>query len=288
MIRTRDDFTEKTKDILAKRVAFKCSKPDCSISCTGPNIDSSKYTSIGVAAHITAACKGGPRYNENLSSEERKSVDNGIWLCQTHSRLIDSNPDDFTVSMLKEWKLEAEENARSNLTDENYRLRKEIDRIISTIEGKDSHPVLRFLGYQNKSDFFYELNLANAEANPLYDVWILLHDPEEIKKSFEKGKATLDTYNLYKRINVGNLPPNFHFPIIKPLKKPKKGYFHYFAYIGTRNGIYHQEIYFFPIPNGIPKIKEVLTKHIIGETERKYIIDNRTKKDKNDLEWIIE
>ncbi|SEH54401.1 hypothetical protein SAMN05660691_00004 [Rheinheimera pacifica] len=65
--------------------------------------------SIGVAAHICAASPGGPRYNPNMSEEQRTSYDNGIWLCQTCSRLIDVDERRFSVELLQTWKREAEE-----------------------------------------------------------------------------------------------------------------------------------------------------------------------------------
>jgi len=78
----RDDFDAKTKEMLARRVGYRCSNPDCRKLTSGPQEDPTKAVSIGVAAHITAASEGGPRYDDSLSLEERSSVDNGIWLCQ--------------------------------------------------------------------------------------------------------------------------------------------------------------------------------------------------------------
>jgi hypothetical protein len=64
---------------------------------------------VGVASHITAAAPGGPRYDPNLTSEERRHQSNGIWLCQTHGKLVDSDSGHFTVDKLREWKRVAEE-----------------------------------------------------------------------------------------------------------------------------------------------------------------------------------
>ena len=77
----RDDFTQATKDLLANRVGWKCSNPNCRKGNRGAAIEKEDIINIGVAAHITAASKGGPRYDESLTSHERKSYDNGIWLC---------------------------------------------------------------------------------------------------------------------------------------------------------------------------------------------------------------
>ena len=58
----------------------------------------------GVAAHITAASEGGPRYDENMTAQERKSFENGIWLCQSCSKLIDSDVKRYSIEKLKKWK----------------------------------------------------------------------------------------------------------------------------------------------------------------------------------------
>ena len=57
-----------------------------------------------MAAHITAAAKGGPRYDNNMTSQERKAYENGIWLCQSCSKLIDSDVQRYSTDKLKKWK----------------------------------------------------------------------------------------------------------------------------------------------------------------------------------------
>lgn len=111
----RDDFSVKTKDILAKRVGYTCSNPNCQMFTIGPNSDDNKNTSIGVAAHITAASQGGPRYDNNLSPDERQGIANGIWLCQSCSVLIDKDSKRFTVELLREWRDNAEKQASERL-----------------------------------------------------------------------------------------------------------------------------------------------------------------------------
>jgi len=111
----RDDFDAKTKETLARRVGYRCSNPDCGRLTSGPQEDPTKAVSIGVAAHITAASEGGPRYVRGLSHEGRRSVDNGIWLCQNCAKLIDSDLRRYTPELLREWKRQAEERARDEI-----------------------------------------------------------------------------------------------------------------------------------------------------------------------------
>lgn len=100
----RDDFTEATKKLLAERVGYICSNPFCRRVTVGPQIGGEKTVNIGEAAHICAASPGGKRYDTEMTSDKRKSVDNGIWMCRTHAALIDRDEKYFTVEMLKNGK----------------------------------------------------------------------------------------------------------------------------------------------------------------------------------------
>lgn len=104
----RDDFSAKTKNTLQKRANLHCSNPDCQIHTSGWHTDDEKATNVGVAAHITAASEGGPRYDPNLTSKERKSAKNGIWLCAKCAMCIDSDIESFPVGLLLKWKELAE------------------------------------------------------------------------------------------------------------------------------------------------------------------------------------
>ena len=74
---------------------------------SGPDGDDG-VTNIGVASHISAASPGGPRYDEMLTSEMRSDFVNGIWLCQTHAKLIDDDELTYTSAVLRDWKETAE------------------------------------------------------------------------------------------------------------------------------------------------------------------------------------
>ena len=112
---TRDDFSRKTLDTLAKRVGVRCSNPACRKLTTGPREVSDHIVNIGVGAHITAASAGGPRYDEQMTIDERKSLDNVIWLCQNCAKLIDNDPVRYTVDGLRSWKQAAEQAALMEL-----------------------------------------------------------------------------------------------------------------------------------------------------------------------------
>lgn len=112
----RDDFPKNVKHLLALRVGGVCSNPDCQRPTFGPSTDPERSVNIGVAAHITAASRGGPRYEPKLSSEERSAAENGIWLCQVCAKLVDADPTQFPKTLLKAWKGQAEAQAALSLS----------------------------------------------------------------------------------------------------------------------------------------------------------------------------
>jgi hypothetical protein len=111
----RDDFALKTKELLAKRVANRCSNPGCRQLTSGPQKDPTKVVNIGVAAHITAASTDGPRFDPSLTPGERQAVENGIWLCQSCAKLVDNDPIRYGVNVLRQWKTLAEKSAAREL-----------------------------------------------------------------------------------------------------------------------------------------------------------------------------
>lgn len=107
----REEFTDKVKPTAAQRAGNVCSNPDCRAPTAAPQLDPTKSLSVGVAAHITAASQGGPRFKPALSTKERRGSQNAIWLCENCARKVDCDPDRFTEHVLRQWKQRAEEEA---------------------------------------------------------------------------------------------------------------------------------------------------------------------------------
>lgn len=102
----RDDFSQATKSRLAKEARYHCSNPSCRKLTSAPTSDGQKEVNIGVAAHICAAAPGfgARRYRADMTPEQRKSHENGIWLCQDCAKAIDSDDPVFTEAFLHNWK----------------------------------------------------------------------------------------------------------------------------------------------------------------------------------------
>ena len=122
-----EKFSSAIKRILQNRAGHKCSNPSCDITTSGPHQEEDKAINLGVAAHITARSPGGPRYNEFLTPDDRKSFTNGIWLCQKCAKLIDNDVRSYPEEQLRIWKRDHEakikaENQGSARSDNNSRL----------------------------------------------------------------------------------------------------------------------------------------------------------------------
>lgn len=111
----RDEFPPRVREAVAKRVAYRCSRPDCPNSTIGPHTDPTKALVVGIAAHIIAAARGGPRASADISSTERRSIENAIWLCTRCATLIDKDESPYSVDELRNWKAAAEEKARRGI-----------------------------------------------------------------------------------------------------------------------------------------------------------------------------
>jgi hypothetical protein len=114
MGRRRDEFNESTKRLLRERVGGLCSNPECKVFTTGPSA-TDRVSMMGVAAHINAASKGGPRYDRMMTREMRRSFHNGLWLCSNCSIKIDKDPAKFTAEDLRKWRDLAERSAYTQL-----------------------------------------------------------------------------------------------------------------------------------------------------------------------------
>lgn len=143
----RDNFTQKTKDIMAKRVSCRCSNPNCRKFTYGAAENPEDYINTGVAAHIRAAAPDGPRYDKTMTAAQRKSIRNGIWLCENCAKLIDSDVQRYTVELLYQWKYDAETESAKELENQKNTplagvanldyvtaLNEEIDKLLAMME----------------------------------------------------------------------------------------------------------------------------------------------------------
>lgn len=109
----RDDFPAAVKTQCAARAGHVCSNPDCRQPTSGPSESDKIVTNVGVAAHISAASPDGPRFDPSLSTAERRSLDNAVWLCQRCAKAVDDDPVTYTETALRTWQSDAAARARA-------------------------------------------------------------------------------------------------------------------------------------------------------------------------------
>jgi hypothetical protein len=133
----RDDFLQPIKNTLSARSGYTCANPECRAATSGPQAQEEKAVNVGVAAHISGAAKGGPRF-PNLTPQQRANIINGIWLCQTCAKLIDADEKRYSIALLYHWKLSTEHAAHQQIgkpkaspaLPENLRVPNETVRIV--------------------------------------------------------------------------------------------------------------------------------------------------------------
>lgn len=184
------DFTQKTVTTLAERAHFLCSNPDCKKMTTGPHSNSVKSLRTGEAAHIYGASNTGPRFNSHLTDEDIKNIKNGIWLCSDCHKLIDTDPNRFTVQTLQKWKSTHEEfvnilRSKPNYSSLLHLLQPTIDEVKSVKELFD------FL--DNKRVFY---NPSDYE-NPSH----VLYSLQDVRRELLKIKAGIPGTFLAERID---------------------------------------------------------------------------------------
>jgi NACHT C-terminal Alpha/Beta 2 len=209
----RDEFTLKTKELIAGRADYKCSKPDCNISTRGAASDIDKMINIGVAAHITAASPNGPRYDPELTADERKSTSNGIWLCQTHANLIDKDENFFTVELLLSWKDTIEKKSFQRVSqyntteDQEIILSSEIDenlvKLFELTDSDDLQSVTSRLVELSKLDLSTFKRLSSW---PKYNILLNLKIYDEKKSHFFDVHGLANATNLFNEISVISPP----------------------------------------------------------------------------------
>jgi hypothetical protein len=91
--------TRTTVKKLFARCRNRCAFPECSAPIVEDN-----DTVTGIICHIRARNPGGPRYSAKQTEEQRHDAENLILMCSRHSKVIDSEPRRYTVTMLEAFK----------------------------------------------------------------------------------------------------------------------------------------------------------------------------------------
>lgn len=110
----RKRITEKVIGQLYAKSGNQCAFPGCK-----ETLFDEGGTNLSNICHIEAAEKGGQRYNENSTEDERRSYDNLILLCHKHHKIIDDDAVLYPVEKLKEMKRKHEIAIAKKISEQN-------------------------------------------------------------------------------------------------------------------------------------------------------------------------
>jgi hypothetical protein len=121
-------ITSKTRKQLWGCAANMCAFPGCdAIDSASDGLQPGSAVKLE-ECHIVARKTTGPRGNSNMSSAERDQYDNLILLCPIHHKIIDDQPDIYTVEELQSIKVAHEQRIRESLAQTSLQLIANIQR----------------------------------------------------------------------------------------------------------------------------------------------------------------
>lgn len=111
----RDNFSNGTRHRLSDQVDHHCVFPGCWTLTSVPRPEGKGRVTVSHAAHVSAASENGPRYNPELTPEQRRALANGANLCATHATLVDRQSDRYPAETIQGWQGAAVETLQRNV-----------------------------------------------------------------------------------------------------------------------------------------------------------------------------
>jgi 5-methylcytosine-specific restriction endonuclease McrA len=109
----RTDVSPKEARIVYARSGGVCAFPDCGKDLVEPGTETDDPSFIGEIGHIIADSRQGPRGTSSMSDEDRDKHPNLILLCRNCHKKVDDQPTVYSVSVLRQIKLDHEARIRS-------------------------------------------------------------------------------------------------------------------------------------------------------------------------------
>ena len=125
---SRKDISAPEKHILFMKSGGFCAFPNCETKLIEKSTKKDDATVLAEVAHIVADSRQGPRGKESLSAANRAKHSNLILLCRKHHKIIDSQPNTYSVAVLKQMKYDHET---------------KVDNLLTKVPPKPSLPLIR-------------------------------------------------------------------------------------------------------------------------------------------------
>lgn len=188
---------------------FILSGNECySPNCTRNLIAEDEKTIVAKICHIEAASLYGPRYNSNMTDDDRRDFKNLLLLCDEHHEIIDNplNEIDYPKELLFEWKRD-HENKLLNKKMTHSTLLSQAVSILANLDSYDdddnseqsnntSFNIGKKIDYNHIHEYKYLIEEYKVYAGKIDS----LYNELEKSGSFKKDKLLKKIRNLYLRI----------------------------------------------------------------------------------------
>jgi len=176
-------------------------------NCNNPLLARDGNTIIAKICHIEAASPDGPRYNSNMTDDERRHFSNLILLCDECHSIIDNkeNENKYPVYLLKQWKRDHENKCRQNKLIKNPQLINQAINAIADIDFEyDEAKEKELKSFNIDEKIEYNSIKRNKDLIEVYSKYYgkinTLYSEIEKQGSFKKEKLLRNVKLLYLRI----------------------------------------------------------------------------------------
>jgi 5-methylcytosine-specific restriction endonuclease McrA len=260
----RMNVSPKEARIVYARSGGVCAFPGCGEDLVKPGLDTNDPSFIGEIAHIVADSRQGPRGESLLSDEERDKHPNLVLLCRNCHKKIDDQPRIYSVSVLRQIKLDHEERVRTATKPDDLPpvVEMKMESILSSllpmthlpeavfeakcgfsdrqdalvkqhiIYPKDNTELVRFVIRKKKLFTFHDLRQPEGPFQSVIDVNSVCMRPS--KKFWETAEGhrrfiTLLNRAMYKHtalrdIRFDPVHQRYYFPVLEPGKEREVTY----------------------------------------------------------------
>lgn len=127
-------LTVKTRIMIWGRAAGRCSLPECRRDLVMDASETDDPSLVGEICHIVAESKDGPRGDSPLSENERNRYKNLVLMCCIHHKLIDDQPNTYSVDRLLEIKISHEQFVKTSFGTDAENHQKEYELVADYID----------------------------------------------------------------------------------------------------------------------------------------------------------
>lgn len=123
----------KESKILSLRSGNACAYPGCGRRLIEPSTDEDDPAVTGEIAHIVGEKRRGPRGVDELPESERNKHPNLLLLCRDHHRVIDSQPNAYSIPVLSQMKADHEARVTRVMGTASESSRERVDVVNETV-----------------------------------------------------------------------------------------------------------------------------------------------------------